>query len=364
MKIQEVIDYLNATFKPAYQESYDNSGFLVGDASQEITGALVALDLTPEVIDDAVEKGCNLICTHHPFMFGGVKRITPANEEGRMIIKLIENHICHYAAHTNLDNLRNGVSGILAEKLELGHCRVLRPMEDQLRKLVTYCPTADAPKVRQALWAAGGGNIGGYDCCSYNSEGKGTFRAGTDTHPYCGKVGELHEEAEVRIETIYEKRMERKLVHKLLEVHPYEEPAYDLIPLANAYDQVGGGIIGKLAAPMPTEAFLEKVKQTLGIPCIRTSALCRGSVETVALCGGSGNFMIGDAKAQGADIYLTGDLKYHDFQQAEGEIVLAEIGHYESEQFAKQLIYSAISKKFTTFACSISEKSRGYIYYI
>lgn len=364
MKIQEIIDYLNTTFKPAYQESYDNSGFLVGDAHQEATGALVALDLTPRLIDEAVAKGYNLICTHHPFMFGGVKRITPADEEGRMIMKLIENHICHYAAHTNLDNLREGVSDALAERLGLTDCRVLRPIEGALRKLVTYCPTAQAETLREALYKAGAGCIGNYDCCSYNTLGTGTFRANEGCHPFCGAIGEVHEEQEVRIELVYEKRIERRLVRRLLEAHPYEEPAYDLVPIANAYSGAGAGAIGRLPKPMKTIDFLQHVKQVTGIPCIRTSELCRATVERVALCGGSGNFLIGDAKAQGADIYLTGDLKYHDFQQAEGDIVLAEIGHYESEQFAKDLIYRAISEKFTTFACQISAECRGFVRYI
>lgn len=364
MKIQEVIEYLNTTFIPAYQETYDNSGFLVGDPTQEITGVLVALDLTPAVIEEAIENKANLIVTHHPFMFNGVKRITPADETGRMIMRLVEQHICHYAAHTNLDNMRHGVSGILAEKLGLQHCHVLRPVEGSLRKLVTYCPTANAEAVRTALFNAGAGSIGAYDCCSYNLEGTGTFRAGEGTHPFCGTQGELHHEAETRIEVIYEKRVERKLIHQLLKAHPYEEPAYDCIPITNAFPEVGGGTIGVLPHPMPTHDFLLQVKQVLGLPTLRCSALCKDTVSRVAVCGGSGNFMIGDAKTAGADIYMTGDLKYHDFQQAEGDIVLAEIGHYESEQFAKEIIYCAISKKFRTFACQISKHSVGYVNYI
>lgn len=364
MKIQEVIDYLNQQFKPYYQEDWDNSGFLQGDPMQEIRGALVSLDLTPEVIEEAVTEHCNLIVTHHPFIYSGVKRITPATELGRMILRLAQCGICVYAAHTNLDNLEQGVSGILAQKLGLKDCKVLRPMEGMLRKLVTYCPTEHANRVREALFAAGAGCIGNYDSCSYNLEGTGTFRAGDDCHPFCGEIGELHRESETRIEVIYERRIERKLIQKLLAVHPYEEPAYDLVPITNPYPAVGGGMVGKLEQPCPTEEFLQMVKQVLNLPLIRTSALCKTAVEKVALCGGSGSFMIGDAKSAGADIYLTGDLKYHDFQQAESDIILADIGHYESEQFAKELIYFAISKKFSTFACRISTAHSGFVYYI
>lgn len=364
MKIQEVIDFLNAQFPPAYQESWDNSGFLVGDSSQEIKGVVIGLDLTPALIDDAIAQGANLICTHHPFLFGGVKRITPANEEGRMIIKLIENRLCHYACHTNLDNMKEGVSGILCKKLGLVDCQVLRPVQGMMRKLVTFCPTAQAEAVRQALYKAGAGHIGNYDNCSYSMEGSGTFRAGADANPFCGERGEQHTEKEIRIEVIYEKRIERKLIQRLLDAHPYEEPAFDLISLENSNTQVGGGAIGYLPEETDTITFLNKVKEIIRIPCIKTSELCRNKVKKVALCGGSGNFMIGDAKNLGADIYLTGDLKYHDFQQAEGQIILAEIGHFESEQFAKEIIYNTISKKFTTFACSISDTDRGYVRYI
>lgn len=365
MKIQEVIDYLNTIFVPAYQEDWDNSGFLLGDSSQEITGVLIALDLTPTLIDEAIEKKCNLICTHHPFMMRGVKRITPSSEEGRMILKLGKHQICHYACHTNLDNMKEGVSGLLAARLGIENWQVLRPMGGLMSKLVTYCPTADSDRIREALCNNGtAGHIGNYDQCSYNTEGIGTFRAGEGSNPYCGTIGELHREPETRIEVIYEKRNERKLLQRLFQVHPYEEPAFDLIPLENRHPNVGGGAIGKLPNPIKTDQFLQHVKEVTGVPVIRCSELCKDTVQCVALCGGSGSFMIGDAKAQGADIYLTGDLKYHDFQQAEGDIILADIGHYESEQFAKNKIFIAISEKYSNFACYISDKVQGYVRYI
>ena len=325
MKIQEVIDYLNSIFVPAYQEDWDNSGFLMGDSSQEITGVMIALDLTPTLIDEAIEKGCNLICTHHPFMMRGVKRITPSTEEGRMILKMGTHRLCHYACHTNLDNMKDGVSGLLAARLGIEKWQVLRPMNGLMGKLVTYCPTADADRLRETLCSNRiAGNIGNYDQCSYNTEGTGTFRAGEGSNPYCGAIGELHREPETRIEIIYEKRNERKLLQRLLQTHPYEEPAFDLLPLSNSHPNVGGGAIGMLPSPMKTEEFLQRVKTVTCVPVIRCSGLCRPSVQRVALCGGSGSFMIGDAKSQGADIYLTGDLKYHDFQQAEGDIILAD----------------------------------------
>ncbi len=381
MKVREVTDYLNSIFLPVYQETYDNAGFLVGDPAREVSGVLATTDVTDEVIDEAIALGANLIVSHHPLIFGGLKRLTPDSATPRMVIRLIENGIGVYAAHTNLDNLQQGVNGILARKLGLEGCRILRPVEGVLRKLVTYVPTADADRVRQALFEAGAGGIGAYDCCSYNSDGFGTFRAGEGCHPHCGQIGELHREAETRIEMIYEKRLERKLIRALVEVHPYEEPAYDCIPLDNALPTVGAGMVGRLREPMAAADFFAMVKERLDLPVVRTSQIgienpqsatnnsqftIHNSLEIqkVALCGGSGAFLIGDAKSCGSDVYLTADLKYHDFQSAEGRILLADIGHFESEQFAKEIFYDAISKKFSNFACHISQKDRGYICYI
>ena len=369
MQIREIVEYLNSRFLPVYQESYDNAGLLIGDVAQTAHGVLVTVDVTPDVVDEAIETGANLIVSHHPLIFGsGLKRITPDNETGQMVMHLLQNGIAVYAAHTNLDNLSYGVNGILAEKLGLQKCTILRPLQGELRKLVTYAPVAHAEQVREALFAAGAGGIGAYDHCSWSCDGEGTFRANEGCNPFCGGIGELHHEKEVRIEVIYPSRIERKLLAELRKAHPYEEPAIDCIPLSNRLESVGAGMVGYLPHPTPAGVFLEQTKQRLGIPVIRCSALGTKGSETpihkVAICGGSGSFLIGDAKACGADIYLTGDLKYHDFQSAEQRIILADIGHYESEQFTKELFYQIISEKFPNFACQISKKDRGYIEYI
>ncbi len=364
MKIRELTDYLNSRFLPVYQESYDNAGFLLGDDNRELSGVLTTIDVTPAVVEEAIEKDANLIVSHHPLIFGGMKRITTTNATGRMVMRLLEKGIAVYAAHTNLDNLDWGVNGILAEKLGLTDCRILRPVEGKLCKLVTYVPTTQAHQVRQALFDAGAGSIGEYDCCSYNSEGFGTFRAGENCHPFCGEIGTIHQEPETRIEVIYEKRLERKLLQQLKTVHPYEEPAIDCLPLNNKHESIGSGMIGRLPAPMDATEFLEQVKQRIHLPVVRCSALCKQQVSKVAICGGAGSFLIPDAKSCGADILLTADLKYHDFQSAEGEIILADIGHFESEQFAKEIFYRVISEKFSKFACQFSEQDKGFIYYI
>lgn len=363
MKIQEVIDYLNSQFLPYYQEEWDNCGLLVGDPRQCAAGTLVTLDVTPEVIQEAADKGYNLIVSHHPLIYSGVKKMTSSTQLGRMLLTLAQHNICVYAAHTDLDNLHWGVSDELARRLGVEDRHVMAPLEGKLGKLVTYCPTAQAGDVRQALFQAGAGSIGSYDQCSYNLQGTGTYKPGEGTHPFCGEPGVLHHEEETRIEVIYERRIERRLVAKLMQAHPYEEPAYDLIPLANTYSREGGGIIGHLPRPMNTRDFLRQVKEVLHLPVVRGSAPCKDTVQHIALCGGSGAFLIDKAKAAGADIYLTGDLKYHDFQQAEGDIILCDIGHYESEQFAKEIISRVILKKFRNFACEISREGRGFVYY-
>ena len=364
MKIKDVVSYLDNRFQPALQESYDNSGFLLGDRNVNIQGVLVAVDLTMDVIDEALQYGCNLIVTHHPFIFSGVKRITTDSLTGQMIYRLVQNNMSVYAAHTNLDNLSTGVNAILAKKLGITDTKILAPVQDKLHKLVVYVPKDYADDVRNALFKAGAGGIGNYDCCSYNSVGQGTFRAGDGANPFVGEVGQLHTEDEIRIEVVYPVMNERRILQSLKAVHPYEEPAYDCIPLVNLWDTVGAGMVGVLPVPMPVTDFLYKVKEVLGLPMLRHSELCTDEVRTVAICGGAGSFLIGNAKAAKADIYLTGDLKYHDFQQAENTIILADIGHFESEQFVKELICWEISEKFRNFVSRISAESRGFVLYI
>ncbi len=364
MKILEVVEHLNEQFLPYYQEGWDNCGLLVGNAMQEISGALVCLDVTPPVIEEAIEKHCNLIVSHHPLIYKGIMRLTPDTETGRMLLRLAQQDICVYAAHTDLDKLSWGVSGELIQRLGVQQYQILDPIAGALKKLVTYCPTAAADTVRAALWNAGAGHIGAYSHCSYNLQGTGTFCADNTTHPYVGTKGELHHEEETRIEVIYEARQERKLLKKLLAAHPYEEPAYDLIPITNHYPLNGLGACGTLPSPLPVDHFLAMVKELLHLPLLRTSALCRTTIEKIAVCGGSGASLIGKAKSVGADIYLCGDLKYHEFQQASGDIIVADIGHYESEQFAKDIIYRVISEKFSNFATQMAERDKGFIVYV
>ena len=364
MTVDELVSYLDSILKPYYKESYDNVGLIVGNRSNTVKGVLTTTDITNNTIDEAIQHNLNVIVSHHPLIFNGIKSVTTSGATGNMIIKLITNGISVYTAHTNLDNLDFGVNARLAERLGLRQCSILHPVDQELRKLVVYVPTLQASMVREALYDAGAGHIGNYDRCSYNLEGTGTFRPLENSNPYCGEVNTDHEEPESRVEVIYEKRIEQKLIKQLKQHHPYEEPAYDCIPLCNPLHNVGAGMVGTLDKPQETTEFLKKVKETLGIPTIRCSELCRSTIQRVAICGGSGTFLIGDAIQSKADIYLTADIKYHDFQNVENKMILADIGHFESEQFAKELLYDIISKKFSTFACRIAQSDKGYVCYI
>ena len=346
MKIKEIVSALERFAPLPLQDGFDNAGLQIGLTEAEATGALLCLDVTEAVLDEAIGLGYNLVIAHHPLLFKGCKSITGRDYVERCILKAIKNDIVIYAAHTNMDNAWGGVNFKIAEKLGLKNVRVLEPKEEALVKLVTYVPVAQAEEGRNVLVAAGCGCIGRYDSCSYNVEGSGTFRAQEGTHPYCGAVGELHTEAEVRIETIVPAYRKAEAVRALLKVHPYEEPAFDLYPLQNTWQQAGAGVIGELEKPETELEFLKRVKKTFEVECLRHNKLMGREIQTVALCGGAGAFLLPLAIRQRADVFLTGEIKYHEFFGHEGEILLAETGHYESEQYTKEIFYTIIRDLF------------------
>jgi len=350
MKIKDIINAIESFAPLQYQESYDNAGLLFGHPGWELSNALLTLDATEEVIDEAIARNCNLVVAHHPIVFGGLKKITGSNYVERVAIKAIKHDIAVYAAHTNLDNVRNGVCGMMAQRLGLEQCRVLAPKKDLLKKLYTFVPHADAEKVRSALFAAGAGHIGNYNECSFNVEGNGTFKAGEGTDPYVGQQGQRHTEPETRLEVIFPMNLEGRVIQALLDSHPYEEVAYDIVRLDNAYQQAGSGLIGTLPQPMEEAAFLRLVKERFQTGCVRYTALRGKAVKKVALCGGAGSFLLKKAIAAGADAYISADFKYHEFFDAENQIVIADVGHFESEQFTVELFYNILTEKFRNFA--------------
>ncbi|HEU4717579.1 MAG TPA: Nif3-like dinuclear metal center hexameric protein, partial [Bacteroidia bacterium] len=318
--------------------------------SMEITGAVVALDSTEAVVEEAIRNNCNLVIAHHPIVFSGLKKFTGKNYVERTIIKAIKNDIAVYAIHTNLDNVQAGVNAMIAKKLSLKNTRILSPKENLLRKLVTFCPKTEAEKVRNALFEAGAGAIGNYDECSFNAEGTGTFRGNEQTNPYVGEKGKRHLENEERIETIYPQHLEGRILAALRASHPYEEIAYDIYPLLNKWQQVGSGMTGETETVFSLEDFLAHVKRSLAVPVIRYTPVEGKKVKKVAVCGGSGSFLLNDAIRAGADVFITADYKYHQFFDGDGKIVVMDVGHFESEQFTIQLLADFLKQKFPTFA--------------
>jgi len=364
MKAADIINFLEELAPPSLQESYDNSGLLVGDRNTEVTAVLLSLDCTEDVIDDAISKGCNLIVSHHPIVFGGFKRFNGSNYVERTIIKAIKNDVLLYAIHTNLDNVQGGVNAKIAEKLGLTDVRILQRKSGRLKKVVTFCPTSHAEAVREAMFAAGAGSIGNYDNCSFNLEGQGTFRGNDNSDPFVGERRKTHTEPEIRIETILPDFRLKAVLSAMQEAHPYEEVAFDVYPLENSWKEVGSGMIGELPVEMDALDFLRSLKTTMRTDCVRYTLPHRASVKRVAVCGGSGSFLLKDAIAQKADILITGDFKYHQFFDAENRIIIADIGHYESEQFTMELLAEKLADKFPTFAARLTRVRTNPINYL
>jgi dinuclear metal center YbgI/SA1388 family protein len=363
MRLAVLIKHLEEYAPLNYQEDYDNSGLLTGDVNQEITAALVALDCVEEIVDEAIAKGCNLIITHHPIVFKGLKKLTGRTYVERVVLKAVKNNIALYAIHTNLDSVHNGVNGVICNRLGLQQAKILQPRSGLLKKLVTFCPVAQASGLREALFAAGAGNIAAYSDCSFNIEGTGTFKAGTGTQPFVGQHGMQHQEPETRIETIYFVQQERKVLLALLENHPYEEVAYDIYALENKTDTVGSGMVGWLEPEMEATEFLAFVKSTMNVSVIRHTRPTGKMIKKVAVCGGSGSFLLGQAIAAGADAFITADFKYHEFFDADGKLMIADIGHFESEQFTSDLLIDIIREKFPNFAIRLTEHNTNPINY-
>ena len=363
VQLKEIINYFENLAPLRLQESYDNAGLIVGTPDAEITSALVTLDVTEEVVSEAIEKKTQLIVTHHPIVFSGLKKITGKNYVERTLLKAIKNDIAIYAAHTNLDNVKGGVNSKICEKLELQNCRILQPAIGLLKKLVTFIPIEFAGQVREAVFKVGAGNIGNYDSASYNSEGLGSFRGNDKTNQFAGKKGEIHYEKEIRFETIFPGFLQGEIIQALLNSHPYEEVAYDIYSIENQYEKVGMGMIGTLPNAISEEEFLLQLKNTFKTGCIKHTALKGTPLKKIAVCGGAGSFLLDMAIAEQADFFVSGDFKYHQFFDAENKIVIADIGHFESEQFTKELFYELLTKKFPKFAVQFSEVNTNPVFY-
>lgn len=371
MTIKKITNYIEEIAPLAYAESFDNVGLLVGDYNTEVNKILVTLDTLEKTVDEAIDKGCNLIVSFHPIIFNGLKKINGNSYVERVVLKAIKNEIAIYATHTALDNSKVGVSEKIAAQLKLQNTNILIPKKGILKQLNTYTPKSNEAKLKQALFKANAGSIGNYDQCSFNVYGNGTFRANKNANPTLGKIGKLHTEEEVKISVIFESKDQNRIVNTLHKNHPYEEVAYEIISTENIHPNIGMGFIGELPEEMDEKDFLVYLKSTMKTECIRHSELLHKKIKKVAVLGGSGSFAIENAKRVGADIYISSDFKYHDFFKAEQKIILADIGHYESEQFTKNLLVDYLTKKISNFAPAfnvgniiISKESTNPIYYL
>jgi dinuclear metal center YbgI/SA1388 family protein len=360
--INDLIKYLETMAPLVLQESYDNCGLITGNRQDEITGVLTTLDCTEEVVEEAINRKCNVVVAHHPIIFKGLKKITGANYVERTIIKAIKNNIAIYAIHTNLDQVDFGVNDKIADKLSLINKKILAPIGEMLLKLVAFVPLEHLDKVKSAVFAAGAGHIGAYDHCSFSTAGTGTFKAGETANPFVGEKNKIHAEPEARLEVVMPAYRQKQVIEALLQAHPYEEVAYDIYKLENTLQQAGMGMIGELTATLPLEDFLEKVKKVFGLKMIKYTHTDR-QVKKVAVCGGAGSFLLSKAIASGADAFITSDFKYHEFFDAEKKLAILDIGHYESEFFTKELLSELILKKFPTFAVLLSEINTNPVNY-
>ncbi|MDC6354661.1 MULTISPECIES: Nif3-like dinuclear metal center hexameric protein [unclassified Robiginitalea] len=354
MTVKEIADCLEELAPLPFAEDFDNVGLLVGDPGREVTGVLVTLDTLEAVVEEAVEKGCNLIVSFHPIVFKGLKKITGATYVERVVTKAIENRVAIYSMHTALDNVLSGVNGRICDVLGLDNRAVLIPSKGKLRKLTTYVPESGREALLQALFDAGAGQVGNYSNCSFSNTGEGTFLPGADANPTIGSRGNLHREPESQLHLTFTANREQQVLRALRENHPYEEVAYEVTALENSYQQVGMGMVGSLKQALDEKQFLDLLKSRFGTPCIRHSDFTGKKVQRVAVLGGSGAFAIGAARAAGADAYVTADIKYHEFYQAAGELLLADVGHYETEQFTKNLLHDYLTEKIPNFAISLS----------
>ncbi|GLB52073.1 GTP cyclohydrolase 1 type 2 [Neptunitalea chrysea] len=364
MTVQNIIDHIETLAPLSYAEGFDNVGLLVGNRSTKVTGVLVTLDTLEAVVDEAIEKKCNLIVSFHPIIFSGLKKITGKNYVERVIIKAIQNNIAIYAMHTALDNMFDGVNGTICNVLGLENRSVLIPQKSTIKKLTTFVPIANAELVRQALFNAGGGSIGNYNNCSFNVDGTGSFKGNESSNPQTGTKGVLHFEKETQIGITYPKHVEKGILQALFASHPYEEVAYEITTLENMNQHIGMGMVGELPEAMEEIKFMLFLKEKMNVSCIRHSALLNKPIKKVAVLGGSGAFAIDNAIGVEADVYITADVKYHEFYKAENKIVIADIGHYESEQFTKNLLVEQLKKKFHNFAIILSTTNTNPIKYL
>lgn len=362
-KIKDIVQHLESIAPLAYQESYDNAGLLVGDASKKVSNVLITLDVTEEVVEEAISKNCELIVAHHPIIFKGLKKLTGSNYVERTVIKAIKNDVAIYASHTNLDNIKNGVNAKIAEKLGLINTEILSPKSGFLSKLSVFVPKEYAKGLKSAMHQAGAGQIGEYKDCAFETTGKGSFLPTDKANPSIGKKGELEIVDEHKIEVIFPLYLKNKILSAMKKAHPYEEVAYYLHQLENTYDDLGSGMIGEIEEPMESKNFFDYLKDKMGLSVIKHTKEINRNIKRVAICGGAGSFLISQAKSRKADIYISSDIKYHEFFDADERLIIADIGHYESERFTNEIFYAILKENFANIALHLGQTVTNPIKY-
>ena len=350
MTISNIISVLEKLAPLHLQEDYDNVGLITGDKDVNCSGALLTLDATEAVVQEAIDNNCNLIIAHHPIVFKGMKKINGKTYVERAIILAIKNDIAIYACHTNLDNVINGVNGKIADKLGLINRSVLMPKAQLLQKLTVFIPEEFQEKMEQSLFEAGAGSLGNYSECSFVTEGTGSFKPEANANPFSGKIGVRTVDKEKKIEVIFPVWLQNKVLNAMKMAHPYEEIAFEISSILNEYQYTGSGIIGELKVPMDEMDFMNLLKDSFNVKLVKHTPLLGKMVNKVAFCGGAGSFLTNRAIASGADFFITSDVKYHEFFDADGRLVLADIGHYESEQHTIDLFADVLRQNFPNFA--------------
>ncbi|MCR9173651.1 MAG: Nif3-like dinuclear metal center hexameric protein [bacterium] len=363
MKIKEITRYLESLAPISSQESYDNSGLIVGNENTEVSNVLISLDCIESTVEEAIEKNCELIIAHHPIVFRGLKKLNGKNYIERTVIKAIKNDIAIYAIHTNLDNYRFGVNHEIGKRIGLKNLRVLQPKNEVLSKLICYIPHDHVTAVSQAMFDAGAGKIGDYDECGFATSGEGSFRPNESAKPFIGASEERSTVKETKFEVVCSTHSVHQVVQAMISAHPYEEVAYEIFPMLNSNPYEGSGMVGELETPVKTEDFLKHLKREFQCGVIRHTDLVSENIQKVAYCGGAGSFLLPSAKRSGADIFITGDYKYHEFFDADGGIIIADIGHFESEQYTSHRIAEILMEKFATFAVHLTEVNTNPINY-
>lgn len=350
MTISEIISVLEKMAPMSLQESYDNSGLITGQKQTECTGALLCLDVTESVINDAKNKNCNLIISHHPIVFKGIKKFDSDYYVDKTIIAAIKNDIAIYACHTNMDNVIKGVNGKIADKLNLINRRILQLKSFLIQKLVVFVPFEYQEALEKSLFEAGAGEMGNYAECSFVSEGTGSFKPLDGADPHTGSIGIRTIQKEAKVEVIFPIWKQSAILTAMKNAHPYEEVAYELYTLQNKHQEIGAGIIAELEQSVDIKDFLNELKSIFNVKCLKHTQIISDKIKKIAICGGSGSFLIQDAIRAKADVFITSDIKYHDFFEANNQLVLVDIGHFESEQFTIELFADVLKNNFPTFA--------------